>query len=100
MRIAVLKETGPGEQRVALVPESCKKLIASGYDIAIEQAAGDSAGYRDDEYREVGVAVQSDPASLTGSADIGLKVRGAGAGAWGGGIEWIRAGVTRLGLHE
>ena len=67
MRIAVLKDIGPGERRVALVPESCKKLSATGYEVSIEQAAGDSAGYGDEEYREAGVAVQSDPASLIGA---------------------------------
>ena len=36
MRIAVPKETAPGERRVALVPESCKKLMQAGYEIAIE----------------------------------------------------------------
>src|SRR5258708_2312328 len=97
MRIAVLKETDAGERRVALVPESCKKLIASGYDIAIEQAAGDSAGYRDDEYREVGVAVQSDPASLTGSADLVLKVTAPAAGPVRDEIEWMRPGIIYLG---
>ena len=38
MRIAVPKETAPGERRVALVPESCKKLIAAGYEIAIDRS--------------------------------------------------------------
>src|SRR5436190_17854897 len=36
LRIAVPKETAPGERRVALVPESCKKLMQAGYEIAIE----------------------------------------------------------------
>ena len=36
MRIGVPKETAPGERRVALVPESCKKLIQAGYEVAIE----------------------------------------------------------------
>jgi NAD(P) transhydrogenase subunit alpha len=46
MRIAVVKETAPGERRVALVPESCKKLIAAGYEISIESGAGRTAGYQ------------------------------------------------------
>jgi NAD(P) transhydrogenase subunit alpha len=74
MRIAVPKETAPGERRVALVPESCKKLITAGYEIAIEPAAGDAAGYPDDEYRQAGVAVRNDPASLLAAADLVLKV--------------------------
>ena len=41
MRIAVPKETAPGERRVALVPESAKKLKLAGYDISAESGAGD-----------------------------------------------------------
>ena len=74
MRIAVPKETSPGERRVALVPESCKKLIQAGYEIAIESGAGDAAGFQDPLYREVGVALQADPAALLGAADLVLKV--------------------------
>ena len=44
MRIGVPKETAPGERRVALVPESCKKLMQAGYEVAIEAGAGDDAG--------------------------------------------------------
>ena len=74
MRIAVPKETAPGERRVALVPESCKKLIEAGYEIAIESGAGEAAGFPDAAYREFGVAIESDPAALLGSADLVLKV--------------------------
>ncbi len=74
MRIGVPKETAPGERRVALVPESCKKLKQAGYEIAVEAGAGVPAGYPDDAYREVGVALESDPAALLGGADVALKV--------------------------
>jgi NAD(P) transhydrogenase subunit alpha len=80
MRIAVPKETAPGERRVALVPESCKKLITAGYEISIEPGAGDAAGYPDDEYRAAGVAVRTDPAALLGAADLVLKVTAPAAG--------------------
>jgi NAD(P) transhydrogenase subunit alpha len=74
MRIGVPKETAPGERRVALVPESAKKLIQAGYEVAIETGAGDAAGYPDGGYREVGAAVETDAAALLGAADIVLKV--------------------------
>jgi NAD(P) transhydrogenase subunit alpha len=54
MRIGALKETTPGERRVALAPESCKKLIQAGYEVAIESGAGDAAGFPDAAYTEVG----------------------------------------------
>jgi NAD(P) transhydrogenase subunit alpha len=74
MRIAVPRETASGERRVAIVPESCKKLIQAGYQIAIESGAGDQAGYPDPAYRETGVALEPDPAALLGGADLVLKV--------------------------
>ena len=43
MRIAVPSETASGERRVAIVPESGKKLIQAGYQISIESGAGDAA---------------------------------------------------------
>ncbi|HEY7613164.1 MAG TPA: Re/Si-specific NAD(P)(+) transhydrogenase subunit alpha [Gemmatimonadales bacterium] len=74
MRIGVPKETAPGERRVALVPESAKKLIQAGYEVAIEAGAGEAAGYPDAGYRDVGAAVDPDLAGVLGSADIVLKV--------------------------
>jgi len=74
MRIGVPKETAPGERRVALVPESCKKLKQAGYDIIVESGAGAAAGYPDEAYREVGVALEADPVALLGAPEIVLKV--------------------------
>jgi H+-translocating NAD(P) transhydrogenase subunit alpha len=74
MRIVVPRETVPGERRVALVPESCKKLIQAGYEIGIESGAGESAGFPDAEYSEAGVAVESDAAAMVAGADIVLRV--------------------------
>jgi len=71
MRIAVPKETRRGETRVALVPESCKKLIQAGYEISVEAGAGDAAGYPDSGYRDAGVGIETDPATLaSGSRPI------------------------------
>src|SRR5438067_13635002 len=74
MRIGVAKETAPGERRVAIVPESAKKLIQAGYEIAIESGAGDAAGFADAAYRDVGVTIESNRAALLGSADLVLAV--------------------------
>jgi NAD(P) transhydrogenase subunit alpha len=74
MRIAVPKESAPRELRVALVPESCKKLAQAGYQISVESGAGEAAGFPDSTYRDVGAAVETDAAGLLGSADLVLKV--------------------------
>ena len=74
MRIAVLRETQPGERRVALVPESCKKLIQAGYEITVETGAGLAAGFPDQAYRDAGAILAQDPAEALGSAGLVLKV--------------------------
>jgi len=97
MRIGVPKETAPGERRVALVPESAKKLIQAGYEVAIETGAGDAAGYPDAGYREAGATIESAAAALLGSSDLVLKV---GPPAMGGGRDeagWMRPGAIYLG---
>ena len=97
MRIAVPKETAPGERRVALVPESCKKLKQAGYDIAVESGAGAAAGYTDDGYREVGAGISPDPASLLSSADLVLKVGPPSIDSGRDEVGWLRSGAVYLG---
>jgi NAD(P) transhydrogenase subunit alpha len=98
MRIAVPRETAPGERRVALVPESCKKLIQAGYDISIESRAGEPASFADALYREAGAAVASDPASLLGAADLVLKVTAPAIGPSGRDeTAWMRSGSIYVG---
>ena len=86
MKIAVVRESRPGEHRVALVPESCEKLRRTGFDVAIESNAGVAAGYDDDAYRSVEVALESDRQALVQSADILLAVNPPGRSA----IDWIK----------
>ncbi|MCC6763776.1 MAG: Re/Si-specific NAD(P)(+) transhydrogenase subunit alpha [Deltaproteobacteria bacterium] len=74
MKIAVPKETRPGERRVALVPESCKKLVQAGYAVAVQSGAGDSAYFRDDAYAQAGATIEADAAALLGAADFVCKV--------------------------
>jgi len=98
MRIGVLKETAPGEQRVALVPESCKKLIQSGYEITVESGAGVAAGFADAAYREFGVTVEPDPAAVVGSAGLLLKVNPPATGESGRNeLAWLRPGTIYVG---
>ena len=54
MRLGVLRETEPGEQRVALVPETIKKLKAKKLDAIVERGAGVSAGFPDADYEASG----------------------------------------------
>ena len=93
MRIAVPQETAPGERRVALVPESCKKLVQAGYEVSVEADAGRDAGYADAAYREAGATIESDRSALVSGADILLKVGPPARDEAG----WLRAGAIYLG---
>lgn len=75
MKIAVVREIREGEKRVALVPESCRKLAGKGIRIAMESGAGEPAYFSDDSYRESGAEIEADAAELLGSADLVLKVQ-------------------------
>ena len=54
MRVAVPRETAPGERRVALVPETVSKLQETGFEVRVEHGAGEEAGFPDDLYTESG----------------------------------------------
>jgi proton-translocating NAD(P)+ transhydrogenase subunit alpha len=68
MRVAVPKETAPGERRVALVPETVSKLREAGFEIRVERGAGSAAGFSDEDYAAAG-AEPADARALLADAD-------------------------------
>ena len=70
MNIVVLRETQPGEARVALMPEAVKKLVALKANVQIESGAGLGAARSDADYREAGAEISNDRNALLQSADI------------------------------
>ncbi len=74
MLIAVPKETLAGENRVALIPDSVKKLVRAGATIKLETGAGTGAGYSDERYTAVGAEIAADRNALLGEADIVLRL--------------------------
>ncbi len=74
MRLAVPREAREGETRVALVPESVKKLTSAGFTVAVERGAGGAAFYADQAYADAGAALEADAAALAGGADMVLRV--------------------------
>jgi NAD(P) transhydrogenase subunit alpha len=73
MKVAVVKETTPGERRVALVPEMVARLRGAGLDVLVESGAGDGAWFTDAAYAEAGAAIVPGPELATG-ADVLLMV--------------------------
>lgn len=70
MRLVIVKETAPGETRVALLPDAVKSLIAKGLEVAFEPGAGTASGVPDEAYTLAGATSVSDRDALLASAEI------------------------------
>ena len=60
MRLAIPKETHPGENRVPIIPDVAKKLVRMGAEVVIESGMGAGSGFSDEQYTEVGASVTHD----------------------------------------
>ena len=69
MKVGVLKETTPGDRRVALVPEMVGRLQGAGLDVLVQSGAGDGAWFADSAYAEAGAAIVSRD-ELLAEADV------------------------------
>ena len=56
MKLAILKERGD-ETRVAAIPETVKKFVALGGEVAIEKGAGEHASIADADYEAAGATI-------------------------------------------
>ena len=77
MIVAAVRETFPGERRVALVPTAVPPLVKQGWEVRIESGAGQAAGFTDEQYREKGARIVSRDEAF--AADCLLAVRLLGA---------------------
>ncbi len=75
MRIAVRKEHAAGEGRVAIVPDSIKRLAAKRIDVSVEAGAGSRAYANDGEYVSAGARIEASLEALLSSADAVVQVR-------------------------
>ena len=75
MRIAIPRETHPGENRVPIIPDVAKKLVRMGAELVIESGMGTGSGFTDVEYTDVGATLSSDRNELFSSADVLLRLR-------------------------
>jgi NAD(P) transhydrogenase subunit alpha len=92
MLIGVPKETAAGETRVAITPETVKKLKSQGHDICVERGAGLAASVTDEAYAEVGANLVDAAAAF--GADMVLKVRSPNAAE----LTQMKAGSTLVGM--
>ena len=93
MKVAVVKESAPGERRVALVPETVPRLTAAGLEVLVEQGAGDAAWFPDSAYLDAGATIAT-TADLYAAADVILTVTRPDEAA----IGRLRAGQTVIGM--
>jgi NAD(P) transhydrogenase subunit alpha len=96
MRIAVLSETDPAEPRVAAIPETVKKYLALGAEVAVQAGAGAKAGLPDGEYQAVGATIAPDAASAAKDADVVLRVRRPG----GDELQALKRGAVVIGIMD
>jgi len=89
VKIAVLKEQADGERRVAATPETVKKFIALGAEVAVERGAGATASIDDAAYAAAGASVADRTAVVAGAgivlgvqAPVPASIGGAAAGVW------------------
>jgi NAD(P) transhydrogenase subunit alpha len=74
MKIAVLKEELPGEARVALMPDSVKKLLGLKASVLVESGAGLAAARSDSDYVEAGAEVSADRTAILAATDVLVTV--------------------------
>ncbi|MGH7025386.1 MAG: NAD(P)(+) transhydrogenase (Re/Si-specific) subunit alpha, partial [Caulobacteraceae bacterium] len=96
VRLAVTRERRPGETRVALTPDTVKKLIGQGLAVTVETGAGVSASAPDADYALSGAEIAPDLAAALAGADMLLKVR-APAGEE---IALLKPGTIVIGLLD
>jgi len=75
MKLAVPRETAPGERRVALTPDAVAALVKSGIEVMVEAGAGAGAFHSDADFQTAGARIVPDAATLYGEADVVAKVQ-------------------------
>jgi NAD(P) transhydrogenase subunit alpha len=68
--LGILRESDPGETRVALLPESLRSLVAQGLSITVEAGAGSAAGAGDQAWAEAGASFTADRRWILENADL------------------------------
>ena len=102
MKVAVVKESYPGERRVAMVPGVVPLLTKKGWTVCVEPGAGIEAGFTDEEYVSKGAEIAADRAAAVADADVLLQVRSLGANpdAGRGDLGLLRPGLSVLGMCD
>jgi NAD(P) transhydrogenase subunit alpha len=100
MKVAVAKETFPGERRVALVPAAIAALKKAGIEVAVESGAGEAAGFSDDAYRAAGAEIVSRDGAFAADCLLAVRTGGANGAAWHADRDRLRQGQIVIGMCD
>jgi NAD(P) transhydrogenase subunit alpha len=102
MKVSVLRETFPGERRVAIVPMQVPTLAKLGWQTVVEAGAGEAAGFPDADYQDKGAEILSARSAAIEASDVVLQVRTLGANLEGGrgDLEHFKSGQVVIGLAD
>lgn len=92
MYVGVVKETYPGERRVAITPGMVGALGKIGLELIVQSDAGLNAGFTDEDFRAAGATIETSRSNVWATADIMAQVRTLGANP--------EAGAADLPLHR
>ena len=70
MRIVSISEDKKFEKRIAIIPEIAKKYIALGLEVSLSENYGENLGFKDSEYKDLGVKISKDPKEIISEADV------------------------------
>jgi len=100
MKVAVAKETYPGERRVAIVPQAVAPLIKAGAQIFVETQAGLAAGFSDEAYRAAGAEIVSHDDLFAADCILSVRACGANGDGWASDRDRLRPGVILIGICD
>jgi len=100
MKIGIARERRANELRVAATPDTVKKLVALGAEVAVEGGAGLGAAFTDEAYAAAGAKIAADEKAAIGDADVVLKVQRPITAAEGGPDELalLKSGALLIGI--
>jgi NAD(P) transhydrogenase subunit alpha len=75
LKVGIVKETMPGERRVAVTPDAINKLTGAKLEVVVQAGAGAQAFYGDEAYQKAGASIVPDARSVLSDADALLKVQ-------------------------
>ncbi len=75
VKLAVIKESRPGEDRVAIVPEVAARLVKTGVDVVVQSGAAHGAKFSDEQFVQAGATVVPDATAALAVADFVAHVQ-------------------------